>query len=160
MVAFMQALPTTKSCFVCGRQNPIGLRLHFETDGVRVQTRLAFRSEHVGFQNTIHGGLIATLLDEVMVWTCGVRTKRFAYCAEMTVRYAHPLRPGVEILAIGELANNRRDKLFEARGEIRDPQNIVLATATGKYLPLKANELSLVGEDFDEDIMAVLGSLP
>lgn len=156
----MQTLPTTKSCFVCGRQNAHGLRLRFETDGVRVQTRLAFRLEHVGFQNTIHGGLIATLLDEVMVWACGVRTKRFAYCAEMTVRYAHPLRPGIEALAIGELVSNRRDKLFEARGEIRDPQNVVLATSTGKYLPLKPGELSLIGEDFDGDIKSVLGSLP
>ena len=154
----MRTLPTTKSCFVCGRQNPIGLKLRFETDGIRVQTRLAFGHDHIGFRNTVHGGLIATLLDEVMVWACGVRTKRFAYCAEMTVRFTQPVRPGVEILAIGELVTNRRDKLFEARGELRDPGNAVLATSTGKYLPVKGEELFLIGEDFDGDIEAALGS--
>ena len=156
----MQTLPTTKSCFVCGRENANGLRLRFETDGTRVQTRITFGHHHIGFQNTIHGGLIATLLDEVMVWACGVRTKRFAYCAEMTVRYSQPLRPGIEALAIGEFVENRRDKIFEARAELRDSQNVVLAKATGKYIPIKAGELPLIGEDFDGDIASVFGAMP
>ncbi|MBI4663804.1 MAG: PaaI family thioesterase [Verrucomicrobia bacterium] len=152
----MQSLPGTKSCFVCGRHNPIGLNLRFETDGIRVQTRFVPSPTHVGFRNTVHGGLIATLLDEVMVWACGVRTKRFAYCAEMTVRYAHPLQPGREVLAVGELANNRRNKLFEARGELRDPAGLVLATAVGKYLPVKQGDWVQIAEDFEPGLEPIL----
>lgn len=155
----MQTLPGTKSCFICGRQNPHGLNLRFETDGIRVQTTFVPGPTHVGFRNTVHGGIIAALLDEVMVWACGVTTKRFAYCAEMTVRFAHPLPPGMAALAVGELVSNRRDKLFEARAELRDPRAILLASATGKYLPLKPSETNQIMEDFEGGIEAILGPI-
>src|SRR5882672_2767383 len=116
----MKTLPHTRSCFVCGESNPVGLKLRFETDGRIVQTRFRPGPEHVGFRQTIHGGLIATLLDEIMVWACAVQTRRFAFCAELNVRFLNPVRPNEELAAVGELASNRRDKLFEARAELRN----------------------------------------
>jgi acyl-coenzyme A thioesterase PaaI-like protein len=94
-----------------------------------------------------------------MVWACGVATKRFAYCAEMTVRYVHPLRPGIAALAVGELVNNRRGKLFEARADLSDANHAVLATATGKYLPLKSTEMSWMLEDFESGLETILGPI-
>ena len=135
----MQPLPHTRSCFVCGEANPLGLRLRFHTDGQIVRATYQPRPEHIGFANTVHGGLLATLLDEIMVWACAVRTRRFAYCAEMSVRYAHPARPGEELHATAELFEDRRGKLFLAQGELRNPAGLVLATATGKYLPMKGD---------------------
>src|SRR5437667_1987836 len=116
----MKMLPHTRSCFVCGESNPVGLKLRFETDGRIVQARFRPRMEHVGFKQTIHGGLIATLLDEIMVWACAVQTRRFAFCAELNVRFLSPVRPEEELVAVGELVSNRRDKLFEARGELKN----------------------------------------
>ena len=84
-----------------------------------------------------------------MVWACGVKTKRFAYCAELTVRFRHPVRTGVAVIAIGELVSNRRDKLFEARAELRDDGNVVLASANGKYLPIDQKEMAALLEDFE-----------
>jgi len=97
-----------------------GLKLRFETDGRIVRARFVPRAEHIGFKQTVHGGIIATVLDEIMVWACAVQTRRFAYCAELNVRFASPLRPGEEVLATAELVSNRRDRIFEARGELRD----------------------------------------
>ena len=56
----MKLLPHTRSCFVCGEANPAGLKLRFETDGRLVQTCFVPRPEHVGFRQTVHGGLVAT----------------------------------------------------------------------------------------------------
>src|SRR5580765_5067305 len=105
-IASMNTLPHTHSCFVCGESNPVGLKLRFETDGRLVQTRFTPLPQHVGFKQTIHGGLIATLLDEIMVWACAVQTRRFAFCAELNVRFLNPVRPNEELTAIGELASN------------------------------------------------------
>src|SRR5512143_1353431 len=88
----MKLLPHTRSCFVCGESNPAGLNLRFKTDGRLVQTHFVPRAEHVGFRQTVHGGLIATLLDEIMVWACAVGTKRFAFSAELNVRFIRPAR--------------------------------------------------------------------
>ena len=147
----MRTLPHTKSCFVCGESNASGLRLRFETDGHVVLTRFRAGADHIGFKGTIHGGIIATVLDEIMVWACAVQTQRFAYCAELNVRFASPMRPGQEVSASAELTSNRRNKLFEAKAELRDEAGVVLATATGKYLPIKESEIAEMMTDFKED---------
>ena len=147
----MRKLPHTHSCFVCGESNVVGLNLRFETDGRIVQTRFTPRAEHVGFQNVVHGGIISTLLDEILVWACAVQTKRFAYCAELNVRFVKPARPNEETIATAELVANRRDKIFEARAELKNLAGEILATATGKYLPLKNVETLEVVRDFVGD---------
>jgi len=148
----MKALPHTHSCFVCGESNPFGLRLRFETDGHLVQTRFVPRAEHIGFKGVVHGGLIATVLDEIMVWACAVPTRRFAYCAELTVRFLKPLAPGEEVLVTSELVVNRKDRLYEAKAVACNAANLKLAEATGKYRPLKTTDASEMARDFVGDV--------
>lgn len=147
----MRQLPNTHSCFVCGLANPIGLRLRFDTDGRIAQTRFIPRPEHVGFKGVIHGGLVATVLDEIMVWACVVATGRFAFSAEMQVRYLHPLVPRQEVIITGELVANRKNRLFEMRAEARDDAGTVFATATGKYMPIPVERLVDMKTDLTQD---------
>jgi acyl-coenzyme A thioesterase PaaI-like protein len=125
--------------------------MRFETDGQVVLASFVARPDHIGFKHTIHGGIIATVLDEIMVWACAVRTRRFAYCAELTVRFASPLRPGDEVFVTSELVNDRRGKIFEAKADLRDGAGLLLASATGKYLPIKESELPHLLAEFKED---------
>jgi uncharacterized protein (TIGR00369 family) len=148
----VRELPHTASCFVCGERNGSGLNLRFETDGKIVRAKFLPRPEHIGFKQTVHGGIIATVLDEIMVWACAVQTRRFGYCAELSVRFLSPLRPGVETIATAELVANRRDKLFEAKGELRETSGQLLATSTGKYLPIKETETAAMFDDFVGDL--------
>ena len=62
-----EPLEDDRMCFCCGERNPIGLKLSFTTtpEG-RLRTLWRPKQEHVGFKNLIHGGLVATVLDEVM----------------------------------------------------------------------------------------------
>jgi uncharacterized protein (TIGR00369 family) len=152
----MKELPHTHSCFVCGESNPIGLNLRFETDGNSVRTRFTPRPEHIGFKQVVHGGLIATVLDEIMVWACLAQTKRFAYCAELTVRFQSPLRPGEETIVTAELAANRRDRIFEVKSEVKDSSGKILATATGKYIPVKSTDLADMATDLVGDPRQIL----
>lgn len=143
----MRELPHTRSCFVCGEANPLGLKLRFESDGQAVRTRFTPFAEHIGFKGVIHGGLLATVLDEIMVWACAVRTRRFAFCAEMNVRFTRSAKPGQELVVIGELAANRRGKVFEAKASVMGPRGEILAEATGKYMPIKTPDLPpMLGE--------------
>ena len=92
-----------------------------------------------------------------MVWACAVQTRRFAFCGELNVRYANPVRPSQIVLATAELVNNRRGRIFEAKGELRDESGLVLASATGKYLPLKAGDTEEMARDLVGNLAAVLG---
>jgi uncharacterized protein (TIGR00369 family) len=152
----MKELPHTHSCFVCGESNPLGFHLRSETDGRAVQARFVFGTGHVGFKQTVHGGLIATLLDEIMTWACAVQTKRFGYCAELSVRFIRPAHPGQPVLATAEMVANRRGRLFEAKAQLRNESGTVLASATGKYLPLDDAVASDMATDFAGDIRWVL----
>jgi uncharacterized protein (TIGR00369 family) len=133
------------------------LNLRFETDGRVVRARFTPRVEHVGFKQVVHGGIIATVLDEIMVWACAVPTKQFAYCVELNVRFVKPARPGGEAIVSGELVENRRNKIFEARAELRDGAGKLLASATGKYLPMKNVEAIEMAGDFVGDSSRIFG---
>ncbi len=147
----MQELPHTRSCFVCGEANPFGLRLRFHTDGRIVRTEFTPLPEHNGFKQVVHGGIISTVLDEIMVWACAVATRQFGFCAEMTVRFQRPLRPGERAVATAELVANRRDRLFEARAELHHAAGDLLASATGKYLPIQKADLAELAADMVGD---------
>jgi uncharacterized protein (TIGR00369 family) len=147
----MKSLPHTRGCFVCGESNSVGLNLRFETDGRIVQCRFVPRAEHIGFKQVVHGGLIATVLDEIMVWACVVQTRRFAFCAELNIRFQRTARPGEELIAVSKLASNRKDKVFEAKAELKNSAGQVLAGATGKYLPIKQADAVEMATDFVED---------
>ena len=153
----MRELPHTHSCFVCGESNPLGLKLRFETDGRIVQTRFRPRPEHIGFKNVVHGGLIATVLDEIMVWACAVHTRKFAFCAEFNVRFLNPLLPGEEVVVTGEMTANRKSRIFEAKAAVRDASGESLAEATGKYLPIQAADVTEMLTELVGDASWVLG---
>lgn len=144
----MQTLPHTRSCFVCGESNPRGLKLIMETDGECVYARWYPAQEHAGFMDTIHGGLISTVLDELMVWACAIKTRRFAYCAELTVRFQKPIRPAQEVRVSAQLESNRRDRIFEANATMHDGQGTLLASGTGKYLPIAPEQMRAMASDF------------
>jgi uncharacterized protein (TIGR00369 family) len=155
-MSVMKELPHTRSCFVCGESNPLGFKLRSETDGRIVRAHFAFGADHVGFKETVHGGLIATLLDEIMTWACAVLTRRFAYCAELNVRYLKPVRPHISLVATAELVADRRGRIFESKADLRDPSAVLLATAIGKYLPLKKTHSAGMATDFVGDLGSIL----
>jgi len=144
-IADMRELPHTHHCFVCGESNAVGLKLRFTTDG-RV-----LRPAHIGFRGIVHGGLLTTVMDEIMVWACAVPTGRFAFCAELTARFLNPVRPDDEIVATGELLANRKNRIFEAKAVLANPSGQPFAEATGKYLPIPESDLTSMMADLIGD---------
>jgi uncharacterized protein (TIGR00369 family) len=147
----VKELPHTHSCFVCGESNAHGLKLRFHTDGRVVTTKFRPRAEHVGFKGVVHGGLSATVLDEIMVWACVVGTRKFAFCAELNVRYLRPLTPGEEVSVTSELVADHRGRILEAKAAMHNAAGTALVQATGKYMPLKVADASEMIRDFVGD---------
>jgi len=129
----------------------VGLNLRFETDGRIVTTQFTPGPEHVGFKQVVHGGILSTLLDEIMVWACAIGTRRFAFCAELNVRFLSPARPHETLLATAELVENRRNRIFEAKGELRNSSGELVAAATGKFCPIKDSDQQEMARDFVGD---------
>ena len=107
-------------CFGCGGANPRGMHLTFEQDDATNRIRGAFRlgREYQGGANFIHGGIIATVLDEVMGKVCRFRNAR-AVTAELTIEYLKPVPIDADLEIEGhEIEMNGRN--IHIAGEIRN----------------------------------------
>lgn len=141
--------PQTRSCFVCGHANPHGLNLAFTRKSDEIVTQWVPAAHHTGFAETIHGGLIATVLDEIMAWTCGILGGRFAYSVDIQIRYHEPLHPAQETIGTGRIISNRRQKIFQTEAELRVGETQI-AKAVGKYLAVKAEVEERLWSEFGD----------
>lgn len=122
------------NCFGCGRLNEYGLQLAFHGDergGVWADFTPAPRFE--GYTGMVHGGVLSTVLDEVMAWSL-YRHEIWAVTAELSVRFRAPVRVGEATRATGWQVR-ARGRRIEMAGEIRRQEdNVVLATATALFI--------------------------
>jgi uncharacterized protein (TIGR00369 family) len=120
-------------CFVCGDLNADGLRLPIYSSADRAWTELTIEPRFQGWADLSHGGILATLLDEVMGWAL-FEHDCWGVTAEMTVRYKRPVPVGQRIRVEGWPREVRR-RLFRAEGHIVDAAaGTVLCTASGTYV--------------------------
>lgn len=133
----MIELPHTQGCLVCGRGNAKGLHLHLFVDEERGEVEVSFApsKEHIGFEGIIHGGVLATVLDEAMVWAATWKGKRFCVCGEMTIRFRKVVEVGKRVIVRASV-ESARGRMIQTAGEIRDEAGEVLCSAEGKYLAL------------------------
>lgn len=126
-----------QNCFVCGARNAAGLHLEFVANPLSGETeaRLAFPVQLQGWQGTVHGGLLATVLDEAMVKAAGAAGHR-CVTAEITVKYRKPAPTGAELTVSGRV-NEARGRVLLAEGCIRDSQGGILAQAAGKLFKVE-----------------------
>ncbi|MBL7175324.1 MAG: PaaI family thioesterase [Desulfobacteraceae bacterium] len=134
-------------CFACGTANPIGLNLHFYRVGDLICTEVTLGKYHVGWQNMAHGGIISTLLDEVMSWTIIYTKKVFFVTRKMEVKYIKPVLINVPLTIKGRLMEEVRKPFIAAKAELIDDQGTVRAKSNGRFASLSKEERSLIPED-------------
>ena len=120
------------NCFACGDTNPIGMRLHIELGEGEAITTWRASEDFVGWEDKVHGGMLATLLDEVMAWAPSSYDS-WAVTAEMNLRYRRPANPGEELTARGWVTQRRR-RIYHVRGEIHGEDGRLIAEAEGRFL--------------------------
>ena len=136
-------------CFVCGPNNPIGLKLDFSFDGKTIQTDFVPKKEHQGYMNIVHGGFIATLLDEVMV-KLAIALDMPAVTAQMDIRLKKALNIGEKITVSAEI-NSITRKLLGASAKAVTGDGTVIAVASGKLVRV---ELKLSSSEESNDAVS------
>ena len=104
-------------CFACGKDNPIGLQIDFTVEGDHCTGEFTPTENHVGFQNTVHGGIVFSCLDDVMANVL-YRQNRKAHTAKCEIRYRKALEVGQTVKLHGWIDNERR-RLIVLKGEMR-----------------------------------------
>lgn len=125
------------SCFACGRLNTHGLQLQFRLDagqGTAV-TEVALPSHFGGWREAVHGGIVATMLDEAMVYACGA-LGQYVATATLNVRFRKPV-PLQTMLRIEGRVTGRRARFLRAESRLL-VNGRVLAQASGALAVMRA----------------------
>lgn len=120
-------------CFGCGKDNPMGLHLHFRTDENGCYTSFVPQPVHQSYDGRMHGGLISTLLDETMGNYPYMYEHKVAYTARLEVRFRQPVRIGERIHVITKV-KRRKGQLLEMTGQVIREDGTVAAEADGKLM--------------------------
>ncbi|MCB1845116.1 MAG: PaaI family thioesterase [Halioglobus sp.] len=105
-------------CFACGIDNPVGLHIKFSLDDDgRCRGLFTPDANHVGYRNTVHGGIIYTALDDVMANIMYMQQRK-AHTARCEIRYRQPLEVGETISLVGWIDQERR-RLITVKAEAR-----------------------------------------
>ncbi|MCK4858141.1 MAG: PaaI family thioesterase [candidate division Zixibacteria bacterium] len=135
------------NCFVCGLDNPIGLKLRFFSDGQITRTQYRPTAVHEGYKGITHGGIIATILDEVMI-KAALALDIYCVTAQMELRFRAPVPVGTELLFEGEITE-RKGRIIITRGLARDRDGVIYAEAIGKYMTVSPEMEARLLESLD-----------
>jgi uncharacterized protein (TIGR00369 family) len=126
----MTKQPNSRMCFLCGLQNPVGLKLAFYDDLENRQVRAEFviPAEYQGYPGVVHGGIVAAILDETAgraVMLGGKHDNLFA-TMRITVRYRRPTPTETELIALGWV-EKEGGMTTKVAGEIQLPDGAITA---------------------------------
>lgn len=133
-------------CFACGAANPSGMHLEIELGEASARAEWVAGDDFVGWSDKLHGGIVATLLDEVMAWA-PASFDSWAVTAEMTVRFRSPATPGERLRAEGHVVERRR-RIYDVRGEVRAADGRLVAEGSGRYLGASPTQKAALKERY------------
>ena len=129
----MQRTTSENRCFVCGPGNVNGLKVSFRLDGDVCRGEFTPREEHMGYDNVTHGGILFSLLDDVManwLWLQGEQ----CFTARAEIRYRGSVAIGTPLLLEGRQIR-RKGRLALIEGKVIDARSgKVLVETTGSFM--------------------------
>jgi acyl-coenzyme A thioesterase PaaI-like protein len=123
---------TYQRCFACGHRNESGLKLIFRREGERIIADYTPSERYQGFPGVLHGGILATMLDETMSRTGALR-REWLMTGKLDIRYRRPAPIDQPLRVWGEIARERAGAV-DAIGAVELTDGTVLAEARGMFL--------------------------
>lgn len=103
--------PNSLQCFVCGIQNPYGLKLKFyQTSPDEVTVNYTVADHYQGYPGVVHGGIVASMLDEVAgraLMGADPLNPRFMFTARLDVQYREPVPIKTPLQLIGRVVKRK-----------------------------------------------------
>jgi len=147
----LRELPNSRNhnCFGCSPSNSFGLQMKFLTDGTAVYSQLEVPEHLCGWSNIVHGGVLTTILDEIMSWSAIHLLKQIALTRTLTVEFVKPVPVGraLRVEARVREADGKNDAVTD--GVIYDSRGDACARATANFKvfsPAVARRLGIADE--------------
>ncbi len=121
------------NCFGCSTKNKHGLQMKFHTSEEYLYSKLIVPEHLSGWSNLVHGGILSTILDEIMGWSAIYFSKKLILTKSMNVEYKQPLHVGDEITARGSILEMPSEREALMMGELLDENGEVCVVSKGDF---------------------------
>jgi acyl-coenzyme A thioesterase PaaI-like protein len=105
-----------------------------------------------GWEGIAHGGIVSTLLDEVMSWTILYSKRVFIVTRNMTVKYIRPIMVGTPLIITGQMTNTQTFPRIGAEAEIREREGGLLVKGSGEFVALSEEKFSSIPESYKNEM--------
>ncbi len=140
-----------QTCFGCGAHNPDGLKMKFFTDGRQIFSFMKVPPTMTGWDRTVHGGVLSTILDEIMGWAVIALLKKIGMTKTMTVDFIQSVTTSEKLTIVGGIQETQSQRSALVTGAIYKADDSLCVKATGQFTtmqPKAALRLGLVSGDY------------
>ncbi len=141
----------SKMCIICGMDNEAGVKAPFyEMEDHTVASVFSFKQIHQSYPERTHGGLICTMLDEIIgraIWID--EPDMWGVTMDIQVKYRKPVPLDTPLKSVGKIVRNSK-KFFTGVGQIMDMDGNVLAESTDNYIKLPVEKIA--SSDVHDDV--------
>ena len=131
-------LPGSPGCVVCdnngSNRRSLGLRIFWDEAAKSVRIPCEPDESWCGYSSIVHGGVVATVLDEAMAWAVKQVSGDWAFTADCRLRFKRPIRTGVRYEAVAAVEELDRRRI-SASARFVDAEGVVSVEATAVFLP-------------------------
>jgi uncharacterized protein (TIGR00369 family) len=107
------------------------MKVFFTPEGC--SSRIILRPEYCGFDGIAHGGIVATILDEIAAWTLITQLLKLFMTTEAKISFYRPVPLGVPIIAEGRLAQVNGNQVVTI-ATIKNLEGIKLAESESSWI--------------------------
>ena len=143
----LKPLPKVRNhkCFGCSQENPHGLQMEFFTDEKSIYSWVTIPDHLCGWSNIAHGGVVSTILDEVMGRSMIYLLKSLGLTKAMTVEFLKPVLINRELRAEGSVIEVKNSREALIQGVLHDDEGKVCARSTGTFALADADRIRKMG---------------
>ena len=123
----------TYHCYGCDPNSEQGLRMEFFEDGDYVVSNWHPRPEFQGWRDTLHGGIQATLADEIASWVVFRKFQTGGVTSRMEVKYHKPVRTTDDYITLRAKVVKQMRNVITIDVEIFNAADELSTTATCIY---------------------------
>jgi uncharacterized protein (TIGR00369 family) len=137
-------------CFGCGPANENGLKMQFYGDGESVLSWVTVPGHLCGWNNLVHGGVISTLLDEIMGRAVIYQLRNLGLTRTMSLDFVRPVFIGTEIKVQGRILELKNEREAVVEGIIMNENGEVCAKSTGTFILFSSERIRKMGIAADD----------
>jgi uncharacterized protein (TIGR00369 family) len=140
------------NCFGCSPSNKLGLKMKLFTDEEAVYSWLSVPDYLGGWKNIVHGGIVSTILDEIMGWAGLYLLKKVSLTNTMTVHFIRAVLVGERLKAEGRVIDFDGERNASVEGFLYNEKNVLCAKAKGNFTTLSPKLAKRLGMMTDDQI--------